>query len=342
MEEEQETIKSITEKVARISSEFERDNSDLKRKYFVWNIETFNSFASRVRGYRGTFGTGYPFYALDTRLEGTIPVIQEQIRYNRQLVKDGQVIAPCIWQCQSCLRRNYDDMPDLKKVCKPCPNIPNNLKPRKIINRLPDMDMWMVCDSLAIERAQAELARILDENSMRTSDVDPLATIRDISEITQMLRDKKIPPIFLPIDCHIIEYSKLKSLIERAPDEILEAKKLDTNPFLPIQPRSYRKTWQSDDEAYNFIYDFLSAFTSFGFEPDLQRALDISRKRVATENTPEELFEALMKSATEANARRFDTPELEDIFKKKVEEWSKLEIPEQETKKEENGVSIGE
>ncbi len=338
-ENNQETMKTISERVARVSTEFERNNSDLKRRYFIWNIEAFNTIVSKVKGFRGSFGTGYPFYALDSRLEGTLPIIQEQIRYNRQLMSEGQKVAPRIWECQSCLRKNYKDMPDLKKICKPCPNISPELKPRKIINRLPDMDMWMVCDSLRLEQAQVELAKLLKEYSMKTSDVDPLESIEDVTKITKMLKEGQLPAIFLPIDCHIIEYSKLKELIERAPDEINEAKKQDKIPYLPIAPRSYRKYWQTDDEAYNFIYDFLSAFTSFNFTPELQQALNESRRRVATENESQELFDTLMKSATDANARRFDTAELEDIFLKKIEEWKEIKEP-QEKKK--SGISLGE
>ena len=89
-ENNQETMQTISERVARVSTDFERNNSDLKRRYFIWNIEAFNTIVSKVKGFRGSFGTGYPFYALDSRLEGTLPIIQEQIRYNRKLVKDGE------------------------------------------------------------------------------------------------------------------------------------------------------------------------------------------------------------------------------------------------------------
>ena len=55
----------------------------------------------------------------------------------------------------------YDIMPDLKIVCKPCPNMIDSLKPRKIINRLPDLDMWLVCEDGSIEQAQAEYGNMM-------------------------------------------------------------------------------------------------------------------------------------------------------------------------------------
>ena len=30
-------------------------------------------------------------------------------------------------------------MPDLKRICKPCPQVKDSIKPRKVINRLPDV-----------------------------------------------------------------------------------------------------------------------------------------------------------------------------------------------------------
>ena len=101
-------------------------------------------------------------------------------------------------------------MPDLKKICKPCPNVIDEIKPRKIINRLPDIDMWLVCEDGCVEQAQNELTKLLDEYKMRTSDIAPLSSINDVCEIAQTLKEGKFPKIFLPIDSHIIEYSKIK------------------------------------------------------------------------------------------------------------------------------------
>lgn len=151
------TIQELTGKVEKASTDFEISNTDLKRKYILWNIEVFNILAKHVSVSKGTFGTGYPFYVLDNNLQGTLPIIPEQIRYNMQLVKDGKPFQKSIWLCKSCLEEKYSSMPDLKKICKPCPNVPKELKPRKIINRLPDIDMWLVCDDGSIEQAQTEL-----------------------------------------------------------------------------------------------------------------------------------------------------------------------------------------
>ena len=52
-------------KAADASTRFERLNNDLKRRYLIRNIDTINSIMSRMPGYKGSFGTGYPFYVLE-------------------------------------------------------------------------------------------------------------------------------------------------------------------------------------------------------------------------------------------------------------------------------------
>ena len=126
------TVKELVSLVEKSSTDFEEENSELKRKYLIWNIETFNFLASKVSVGLGSFGTGYPFYALDERMQGKLPIIQEQVRYNRQLVKDGKNIENSIWRCKSCLKQNYKDMPDLKIICKPCPYMINELNQEKL------------------------------------------------------------------------------------------------------------------------------------------------------------------------------------------------------------------
>ena len=324
---EQYTIGNITKMVEGASTDYEKTNTDLKRKYLIWCIDSFNKIASKVSVCKGTFGTGYPFYALDSNLQGELPIISEQIRYNRQLIKDGEPYQNNIWECLKCLKEKYSQMPDLKIVCKPCPNVPNLLKPRKIINRLPDMDMWLVCEDGKIEQAQAELSILFKQCNMRTSDVDPLLSIQDVINISRQLKRGVMPEIYLPIDSHIIEYSELKKLICEVPNELTKSKKEGKSPYLSIHPKSLRKKWQYDDEAYNYIWDFILAFTDFNFEKGLKCSLDESRVRVSSMFSSSQLFEILLNSASESSFRRLQSPEIEEYFYKRINNWKKLTSP---------------
>mgnify|MGYP007000471169 FL=1 len=324
------TVKELVSLVEKSSTDFEEENSELKRKYLIWNIETFNFLASKVSVGLGSFGTGYPFYALDERMQGKLPIIQEQVRYNRQLVKDGKNIENSIWKCKSCLKQNYKDMPDLKIICKPCPNMINELKPRKIINRLPDLDMWIICKDGSVDVAQKEISKLLDEIGMNSSDVDPISSINDVYRIAKQIKNNEFSRIFLPIDAHIIEYSTIKELIDQVPEELQKSKIDEKKPYLPIYPKSYRKDWQYDDEAYNFVYDYLASFTGFNLTMQMEEALRNSRMSVVRENSPEELYEYLSKSSTSSTLRRFQTPELKNCFFKKIINWQKKYLEKKE------------
>ena len=320
------TIGEITEMVEKSSTDFEEANNAIKRKYLVWNITAFNTMAKFVKSSCGTFGTGYPFYGLDKDLQGKLPVISEQIRYNRQLVKDGEPFQKSIWECKSCIETKYSTMTDLKIICKACPRVPDTVKPRKIINRLPDIDMWLVSQDGSVKSAQKQLTGLLNKYDLRTSDQNPLLTIDELTQISELVKLRKRPGIYLPMDVHIVEFSELKDLIEKVPETLRQAKADGKNPYLPIHPISYRKVWQKDDQAYNFIYDYFSAFTEFDFIDELQETLNATRLEIANQYTAEELFDFLVNSATPANARRFESPELKKYFMKKIKSWKNIEI----------------
>lgn len=191
--------------------------------------------------------------------------------------------------------------------------------------------MWLICEDGCVNQAQEELIELLKKCNMSTSDIDPIASIEDFNQIAKDLKAGIMPKSYLPIDAHIIEYSKIKSLIEQVPQVLNDARNREIKPYLPISPKSYRKKWQYDDEAYNYIYDYLSAFTPFNFTEELNEALVESRRKVVLDHTPEKLFDFLLQSATEANFRRYQSIKLEQYFMKKIEDW-KLEYSMPESK----------
>ena len=308
---------------ADASTLFETTNTDLKKDYIVRNIELYNQIATAVDGSRGSFGTGYPFYVLDKNLHGHLPVIDEQIRYNFELINAIKASNHDTWPCLNCLTEKSKTMPDLKSICKPCPHIEDLLKPRKVINRLPDIDMWMVCKDNYINVAKEELIALFQKYNLQPSDINPIQTIEDLSQIACDLSNGIMPEKLLPLDAHIIGYSTILSLIEQVPAVLKQAVDSKKVPYLPIYPVSYRKTWQYDDTAYNFIYDYLSAFTEFNFETNLQQALDETRAIVADSYSPEQLFNFLIASAQDSNKRRFMTPALQETFKERIKSWKR-------------------
>ena len=214
-------------------------------------------------------------------------------------------------------------MPDLKQICKPCLKMDNSLKPRKVINRLPDIDMWMISKEKNIGEAKDQLISLFNEYDMRTSDVDPINTINDMAEISEQLKDGIMPKKLLPIDAHIISYENIYSLIEKMPYVLDKALKNNDIPYLPIHPLSLRKTWQYDDTAYNFVHDYLSSLTDFNFEGDLKQILYETRNIVANNYSFEELYNFLLLTGPDSVKRRHKTLVLKDRFKERVDSWKK-------------------
>jgi len=313
----------ICSKVAELSSQFELENNELKKRYIIKNIMMYNYIVSMIEQNLGSFGTGYPFYALGSNFKGDLPVIEEQLRYNQELLDYIENSTCTVWPCANCLSENGHTMVNLKQVCKACPKVANELKPRKVINRLPDIDMWMVTKDNNIYDTSMELIKLFNENHLHTSDIDPLQTFEDIEEIVTDLKNHKMPHKFLPIDAHIIGYDTLYKLIEQMPEALKEAKKENHAPFLPIHPLSYRKTWQYDDAAYNFVHDYLSSFTPYNLETNLANILEETRDEIAKTYTMEELYNFLISSGPESVLRRHRTKELKTRFEERVASWKR-------------------
>ena len=238
-------------------------------------------------GYCGSFGTGYPFYVLDDKFQGELPIIEEQIRYNNELYDASLKINE--WPCEECLNTRGSRMPDLKRFCKVCPQVDDVYKPRRVLNRLPDVDMWMICQDDKIEDAKRVMVELFKSYGMHTSDVDPVGSVDELDEIVTQLEEGKMPNKMLPLDVHIISYSEFASLLDEIPFAICNAMDNNVTPYLPIHPQSLRKTWQYDDTAYNFVLDFLLSMTPFNWERKLDRKLRLSRMVIGDMFTEDDL-----------------------------------------------------
>ena len=254
-----------------------------------------------------------------------MPIIEEQIRYNNELVESGKESSAKEWPCQECLEKNYEFMPDLKIICKPCQKIDNSIKPRKVINRLPDLDMWTIAEDGKTSEVSAQLARALQVSDIYPSDISPYKTILEFTNISKDITEGRMPSKFLPIDTHIVEASQLKELIEKVPETIRNSKRTNTKPFLNIHPLSYRKTWQYDDTGYNFIFDFLFSFNIFTQNKELLDAIKKSRITIANENTPEELISIVHLISNPSVQRRMKTIEIQEALKERFASWQSRE-----------------
>ncbi len=315
-------ITNVGEKVADISDIYEKENNSLKVMYINENVDKYREIVRPIKLGKGNFETGYPFY-IKADETGVLPIIDEQLRYNNDLRIAQENSKTKIWPCETCLRRNGDKMPDLKQICKPCTKVINELKPRKVINRLPDIDAWFICEDGSLIESSEIIKKELTKQGFSTSDVDPIKTINDLEEITYDLKNGIMPKKSLPIDTHIIEYSELMKKIKSLPDEIAEGIVYEHIPFIPIHPLSLRKDWQYDDTAYNFVHDFISSFTedSDFFDDKMLKAIKSVREKLKSTYTIEELYNVLLETGNDATIRRQKHPVLKKSFEERIKSW---------------------
>ena len=310
---------NIGKYVADISDDYELCNTELKKEYMRLNIEIINAVMRSITGYAGSFGTGYPFYALKENFEGELPIIDEQIRYNNELRECSLKSNRSCWYCYDCLKNVGSIMPDLKQWCKPCTYMDDGLKPRKIINRLPDIDMWMIVEDDKFEKAKDKLLDRFNKLGLYTSDVDPVRTIEELDEVVNDLKDGIMPSKYLPIDVHIVTKSELMLAMDRTFKAVLYDIK---NPYVPMLPLSLRKKWQHDDTAYNFAFDFLFSLTPFDWDEDIMNELIYMRGKIANKSDID-LEEMILNISGDSVKRRFETDVLKLVFKERTNSWRK-------------------
>lgn len=158
---------------------------------------------------------------------------------------------------------------------------------------------------------------------MYTSDIDPVGTINRVYHIASMLSDKIMPSYSLPIDIHIIEYSKIYELLCQIEGEIQYSVNTGYMPYLPILPHSLRKTWQYDDEAYNFVLDYLFSMTPFNIDNLIYEKLVDTRYNIANSYSLCQLYDIFYMVSGEAVKRRFDTKELKRIYERRINSWKR-------------------
>lgn len=313
---------NIIDKAVIGSTRYEQENTNLKRMYLLNYLKKYREVVSKLTGYNGFFGLGYPFYALGNNLEGNLPIIYEQFRYNYELYQIFQEQFPDeIWPCEKCLKEKVYDMPDLKKICYNCPDVPKEISPRKVINRLPDMDLCLVVKDEYKENIKTKLLYLFEKNKLQTSDVDPLETIEKMYRISNDLKNGKMPTEYIPLDTHIFEYSTLYDLISEVEPVIDKSLKIGKVPYLPTFPDSLRKSWQKDDTAINFIFDFLYSFTEYDFDQQLLQKLKETRKLIADKYTNEQIEKIIKETGPSSLTRRYECPTLKLKFNERINRW---------------------
>jgi hypothetical protein len=185
------------------------------------------------------------------------------------------------------------------------------------------MDFCLVIKDGNEEEAKERLIKSFNENGFHTSDIDPIGTIEKMYRISNRLKTGYVPTEFVPIDTHLFTYSELSKLMGKLEPEIERALSADRAPYVPTFPDSLRKTWQKDDTAINFFYDYMYSFTEYDFDSELAQQLKETRKSIVTKYTNEQLEKMVLEAGPESQRRRYQCPTLKLRFNERMDSWRK-------------------
>ena len=90
---------------------------------------------------------------------------------------------------------------------------------------------------------------------------------------------------------------------------------------MPIHPYSLRKEWQKDDEAYNFILDFIYSLTPFNWDNELMELLNRDYNLMSSMIENDKIEELFLSIAPDSVKRRYKTGHLQKCLKKRIENW---------------------
>ncbi len=314
---------NIIDKTVIASGIYEKENGELKKIYLKEYVRAYHRVVKKLEGYKGFFGLGYPFYALGNKFYGDLPIIQEQFRYNSDLFEQfHDQFENSVWPCEQCLKENLGNMPNLKSICYRCPTVSKEISPRKVINRLPDMDLCLVVEDSKVEQAKEELMYTLPENGLTTSDIDPIGAIDKVYRIASSLKMGKLPTEWVPLDTHLFPYNELMELMHKVEPEMAKSLESGKPPYLATTPDSLRKTWQKDDTAINFAYDFLYSFTDYDFDQEMKETLIGTRKIIASKYTNNQIERMVLGASIDSQKRRYySCPTLKLRFNERINSW---------------------
>lgn len=285
-----------------------------KYTYFCRQFDDFTEQSMATNGTIATFGTGYPFYGLDHDNRMVLP-IDEMNRYvaeqQTRALAGGAIILSCI-ECQF-----TNQLPDLKKFCKPCPI--TGLKPRGIFKALPDLDYWVIAEEDSRDyrlRLQDNLSRI----GFFPSDPNIGASLADIDYVLNSYKkpeysngERVYAPRF-PIDLHVIteeDFSHLTNTVKEKMNEYARDSSIDCS--VPVSPYSLHTVWERPDEPYDFTNDFLFSLTLHEESASsIKEMFDSLKQSIEQKLSHDDIINIL--SRNEALKRRLDSLSLRRVL----------------------------
>jgi len=254
--------------------------------------------------YSGSFGVGYPFYAKNESEFFKVDEINNFITKSIQEAGDKNKNIEN-WICPGC--QNKNKLTDLISVCSNCMLVGEEIKPRKILATIPDLDILVILkevDQTILEKVED----ILHSKDYKQSDISIKDSFRNTKKVLEDLKNNKEPVSKLPIDLHVLTDSQFKEIASR----IAEGEKSR------IKCPALHMTWENHD--LQIWFDFVFSMKEIDLTPELREVLLKSRKMVKEYWGEDNLVDAI-KNYYPRIQRIFETKEVEIALRNKIKTW---------------------
>ena len=256
----------------------------------------------------GSFGLGYPFYAKVQ--DGFVKVDEINNFIENNLIqikkissKEGISASLACIECQA-----QNNLPDLRSVCSNCDRVNPDIKPRKVLKMLPDMDILIVLRSVDDDTLH-DIQTTLNKEGYVQSDISIKNALESIKDVLSSLKNGKNTNSKIPIDLHVVSYKQFNAAFNQ----------IQNGEKALIKSKALHMTWEDYDLP--FWFDFVFSATELGsLDEELKDKVLELRKIIKRNYSEDELINELRKNYPRAQ-RILDTKEIEISLRNKIKSW---------------------
>ncbi len=282
-------------------------------KTVIENTQRIAEIASGFDGFRGCFGGGYPYDALDQANNLVeVPTIQTFINRTKNeqaapAAETARRLGNLIWPCVRCQETAIvpDDVDTLREFCEPCDL--TKFQPRQLFKALPDSDIFLAYDSVGPD-LEATVMNILTESGFEHSD-NIGATLKSLRAYFEGDNAN------LPIDVHLMSTGDLL--------DACRAISSDPTSRPMVDNRAYYLRWC--DEAFSLWENLLFTITAVGsVDPAVAQALREARSAIVHSYDDDALL-TMSHRLPRLDQTLNGCPEVEKLLRARFASWRKSE-----------------
>ena len=260
---------------------------------------------TEIDGVSAVFGVGFPYYSFDRESGLILPPTE----YGDFVLEQGKRIWEAAdaqkagsWACSICVSIN--DLPDLKKNCKPCEV--SEFKPRELFRVLPDLDLIVVVDS-DDQQTLESIETNLNAAGFVQSDTDIDGCVRRTQQSIKELLEGAENPTPLPMDLHVVSEKDFLATVEKLPEFPNESAKV----------MAMYKNWPRVE--IDLLFDILFSLTPVKNTSDrIANAVQLGMEKLIRTKTDEEIME-MIATRGPRKERLMKDENVRDLFTQRID-----------------------